>query len=209
MTSQRPFPIARALGALVLASIALPSAASAHCDTMDGPVVKAARQALATGNVALALVWVRPQDEVEIRDAFSRARDVRALSPEARTLADLWFFETLVRVHRQGEGVPYTGLKPAGTEPSPGIAAADSAVALGSVDALARSLGGRAADAVRTRFARVQALSGYGPDDIAAGRAYVAAYVEFIHFVEELDALLEHGASGHAPESPPGEIRHH
>jgi hypothetical protein len=37
---------------------------------MDGPVVKAAQKALETGNVNLVLIWVRKNDEGEIRKAL-------------------------------------------------------------------------------------------------------------------------------------------
>ena len=85
----------------------------------------AARAALDRGDVSLALVWVQPKDEAEIRDVFARTLAVRKLSPEAKELADRHFFETLVRVHRAGEGASYTGLKPAGRDLGPAIPAAE------------------------------------------------------------------------------------
>lgn len=106
--------------------------AQAHCDTLDGPVVSAARQALDTGNVKLALVWVQEKDEAELRQAFQKASAARKSGGAAQELADRYFFETLVRVHRAGEGAPYTGLKPAG-EIEPPIAAADKALASGQL----------------------------------------------------------------------------
>ncbi len=195
--------------ALFAGALVWPAAAAAHCDSMDGPVVKAAQHALETGNVNLVLVWVRAQDEPEIRSAFARVLEVRRLGPEARGLADSWFFETLVRVHRAGEGAPYTGLKPAGQEPVTGIAAADRALEAGTVEALAHQLAEHAATAVRERFARVQAASGYDPADVAAGRAYVHAYVEYIHFVENVHGLI-HGGGGDMHAAPgAGRDGHH
>ncbi|MGB5880394.1 MAG: DUF6448 family protein, partial [Thermoanaerobaculia bacterium] len=89
----------------------LPNLAIAHCDGMDGPVVVAAQKALASGDVNLVLIWVQKDDEKEIRQSFDRTVAVRELSAEAKELADMYFFETLVRIHRAGEGAPYTGLK--------------------------------------------------------------------------------------------------
>ena len=86
------------------AALAWAPAAQAHCDTLDGPVVSAARSALDTGNVNLVLVWIQKSDEPEIRSAFERSRNVRRAGGEAKNLADTYFFETLVRVHRAGEG---------------------------------------------------------------------------------------------------------
>jgi len=113
-----------------------PTPARAHCDTLEGPVVRDARAALEAQDVTPVLKWVEPDRESEIRQAFEQAQKVRGLGPEARALADRFFFETLVRVHREGEGAPYTGLKPAGTAVDPGIAASDDSLDTGSVEPL-------------------------------------------------------------------------
>lgn len=182
-----------AIGAIVAAASLFSAApAAAHCDSMDGPVVTAAREALRTGEVAMVLAWVRPEDEAEIRAAFDRTRRVRVESDAARELADRWFFETLVRVHRAGEGAPYTGLKPAGYEPPAGIAAADRALEAGSIDAVADEVAGELVAALQARYRRVAALRDHDPADVEAGRRYVRAYVEYIHFVESLHGLLNH-----------------
>lgn len=180
------------LGAfMVLASLAVAAPAAAHCDSLDGPVVQAAREALAAGEVEGVLVWVRPEDEAEIRAAFARTLEVRRPGGEARELADLWFFETLVRVHRAGEGAPYTGLKPAGWEPPAGIEAADRALEAGSIDAVVDATVVELAGALRERYQRVLELRDYDPTDVDAGRRYVHAYVQYIHFVEEVHRLLD------------------
>jgi len=175
--------------------LARPAPVAAHCDSMNSPVVMAARAALERGTVELVLAWVRPQDEEHIRDAFARTLEVRKAGGEAEALADLWFFETLVRIHREGEGEPYTGLKPAGQEPAPGIAAADRALEAGTADGLAPEIADHVADAVRERFERVRALARHDVSDVVAARAYVHAYVEYIHFVERIVEAVE--AQGH------------
>ena len=90
----------------LLAMMLIPNPAMAHCDGMDGPVVKAAQRALASGDVNLVLIWVQKKDIQEIRQAFERTLAVRKLGHAAQELADLYFFETLVRMHRAGEGEP-------------------------------------------------------------------------------------------------------
>ena len=87
----------------------LPEQAVAHCDTLDGPVIADARTALDKEDVATVLKWVRLEDEKEIREAFSNTLAVRKLNSEAQNLADMYFFEKLVRIHRAGEGAPFTG----------------------------------------------------------------------------------------------------
>ena len=163
-----------------------PARALAHCDGLDGPVVKAAQRALETRNPALALIWVQEKDEPEIRKAFEQTLAVRALSAQARELADRFFFETLVRVHRAGEGAPFTGLKPAGRDLGPAIPAADEAVRAGSVEPVRHLLTAAIQQRLREQFDEVMATKMFAPDDVVAGRAHVKAYVEFIHFVELL-----------------------
>ncbi len=47
--------------------------ASAHCDTEDGPAVIDGRRALEEGNVNIALKWVHPDGEAEVREAYDKA----------------------------------------------------------------------------------------------------------------------------------------
>ena len=172
----------------------------AHCDTMDGPVVHDARLALDQGELTPVLKWVRPDAEKEIRQAFQKTLVVRGQSPQAHELADTWFFETLVRVHRSGEGAPYTGVKPAGTPVDPGIAAADHAMESGSVDPLVRDLTAELSRALQERYARALSAQKNAGTGVEAGREYVEAYVQFMHFVERLHQTLsgaaEHGETG-------------
>lgn len=179
--------------ALALAS---PRLAGAHCDTLDGPVVTEARAALASRDVTPLLKWVQSAAEPEIRAAFAETLKARALGAAAATVADRWFFETLVRVHRAGEGAPFTGLAPAGTV-EPGIAAADAALAGLSLDALVGETVAHATEGLRHRFERVLQTKQHAGESVERGRAYVAAYVEFIHYVEGLHLAIEKGPAHH------------
>ena len=171
---------------------------SAHCDGLDGPVVEAARQALSTGNVNHALVWVLPGDEAEVRAAFEHAKRVRRLGDEARELADRFFFETLVRVHRAGEGEPYTGLKAGGRDLGPVIPAADRALETGSLEELEVLVLERVRAGLRERFNATASTRGFTPGDVQAGRAFVRAYVPFLHYAERVYETAAGGAHEHA-----------
>jgi hypothetical protein len=196
-------PIRVAITCLIAAGLLCPAAARAHCDTMDGPVVTAAKTALAQGNLTVVLKWVRPEYEPEVRTAFERTLTVRALGSEARELADVYFFETVVRLHRAGEGEPYTGLKPAGTDPGPAVATSDEALAEGSVDTLVKIVTDAVADGIRARFAHARETRSHADDSVEAGREYVQAYVGFVHYVERLygDAAAAHAAHVRPSES--------
>ena len=164
---------------------------------MDGPVVTDAISALDRGDVTPVLRWVARHDEQAIRDVFAQTQIVRAGGPEARELADRYFFETLVRVHRASEGAPYTGLKPAGAEIEPGVSGADRALQSGSVDNLARMVSEAVAEGIRRRFSEALARQRVADDSIDNGRAYVAAYVEFVHYVEGIHRAVRGSAHSH------------
>ena len=172
--------------------------AAAHCDTADGPVVAAAKVALEKGDITPVLKWVKPETESEIRAAFARALAVRRKGPDAQALADQFFFENLVRIHRAGEGAPYTGILPAGTPVEPAIALADQALDSGNADKLVKAITHHVEEGIRERFARASAAKKQADTSVAAGREFVEAYVEFTHYVERLHLDATTSASHHA-----------
>lgn len=201
--------------AVLVAGGMVPRLVHAHCDTLDGPVVKAAQKALETGQLGPVLAWVRAEDEPAIKTAFAETRAVRKLGPQARALADRSFFETLVRLHRAGEGAAYDGLKPAGLPQSGALVAAERAVSSGKAEALTKQLAHEMAGGVNERFAALRALPAPGADPVK-GRAWVASYVTFIHFVTGLERALAAGhghapatAHGHAPVVEHASAHHH
>ena len=137
---------------------------------------------------------------VRFQNAFEQALAVRELSSQAKALADRFFFETLVRVHRAGEGAPFTGLKPAGRDLGRAIPAADEAVRVGSVEPVRQLLTDAVQQRLREEFSQVIAARTFKADDLAAGRAYIKAYVEFIHFVERLYDSTMQAPHGHFDE---------
>jgi hypothetical protein len=190
--------------AAVIMVLSAPGSALAHCDTLDGPVVTQARQALETGDVKVVLPWVAADKEKEIREAFGLAAAVRGKGPKEKELADRYFFETLVRVHREGEGAPYTGLKPAGMDPGPAIPAADKALATGDPGPLLSLINRKVHEGIHRYYTEARERKAHAKESVEAGRAYVQAYVPYLHFVERLynDAVtpVAHGAGegGHA-----------
>lgn len=153
---------------------------------MDGPVVTLAKKALDGGNVNLVLPWVRKEDEAEINRAFEHAMAVRKLDSKAKDLADRFFFETLVRVHRAGEGAPFTGIKPAGRDLGPAIPAADKALVDGSIDKVVTLLSDAIREGLHQHFHPAYEHRKFDANDVKAGREYVEAYVPYVHYVERL-----------------------
>ena len=174
---------------VLVAPMLLPLEARAHCDAIDGPVATAAREALEANNVNVVLPYAPATAEAELTAAFRQTVVVRAKDADARALADRYFMETAVRLHRTGENAPYTGLKPAGTDFGPAIAAAERALAAGSVDAVTTLIRHAVEHGIAERFARVHATveTSKAPATsagVAAARERVRAELDFIGYIE-------------------------
>ncbi|MFO7447333.1 MAG: DUF6448 family protein [Ignavibacteriaceae bacterium] len=159
---------------------------SAHCDGWDGPVVKAAIKSLETENINHVLIWIQKKNEAEITKAFNEALSVRKLAPKAKELADKYFFETVVRIHREGEGAPYDGLKPAGRDLGPAITSADKVLEGASYKNLMTVLNEAVEEGVHSALHELLEKKDFDVNDVQAGRDFVAAYVTFIHKVENI-----------------------
>ncbi len=181
---------------LFTAGLIKPLFCNAHCDTLDGPVVADARLALAKGDITPLLKWVSADDEKMIRTAFQKTLEVRKLSDQSRELADMYFFETLVRIHRAGEGAPYTGLKP-GSSVDPAVALADKALDSGSADKLVKILSGAMDKGIREHFQRASEAKKNADKSVADGRKFVESYVIFTHYAEGLHGIIKGGAKHH------------
>lgn len=169
---------------LMMAVFACAQTVGAHCDTLAGPVVADAKKALGRGDVTPVLKWVRPADEAEVRSAFANTIQVRAVNATAQALADRWFFETVVRLHRASESEPFTGVKTTAI-PKP-LALTDASLETGNADAFIEHISRDAASLLRARFVAAQTARAHADDSVEAGRRYVAAYVSLLRLVEQL-----------------------
>lgn len=188
------------LGVLVLVGglVLGPFAASAHCDSVDGPVATAALKALETKNVNLILPYAPAEAEAEITAAFEQALVVRAKGAEAKLLADRYFMETAVRLHRAGENAPYTGLKAAGRDFGPAIPAAEKALASGKVEPLLELLRHHVDHGITEHFehARHKMEASKAPAskaEVSAARERVSAELGFVGYIEGLFQATEGG----------------
>lgn len=150
-----------------------------HCDAMDGPVVREARRALEIGKVEAVLPYAPETAEAEIRKAFDLAATARTQGEEAKEASDLYFLETVVRLHRAGEGAPYTGLKPAGLDHGPVLPLAEKALETGSADELLHLLTDAMSTAVKERLDHVLALKASAGGGLTDARSYASAMLGF------------------------------
>lgn len=161
----------------------------AHCDSYDGPVIQDALVALKENKVELVLKWVEPKHEKEIRDKFNRTLRLKGNDPELNELLERNFLETLVRLHREGEGAPYTGIKPAGSM-TPLVAMADHSIDANDADHLIHAVTEHLGKIIRERYEKVMELNKTKDRSVADGRRYVEAYVEYTHTLEALEHIL-------------------
>lgn len=182
------------LSALIILLVANP--VLSHCDSEDGPIIPAIRTSLDNGEITPLLKWLAVDDEVEIKDLFTRVRALRSQSDEAKEIADKLFIDTFIRVHRASEGASFTGIKEAGTMP-PVFAELDNALESGSVDALADKIANAVRENIVKRFDKAVDLSKHQDHSVEAGREYIKAYVTYMHFVEGLHNYLSSAAQGY------------
>jgi hypothetical protein len=196
-----------AASAVLMALTLMPLSAQAHCDAVDGPVATAAVKALDTRNVNLILPFAPAQAEPELNAAFEQAIKVRAAGPEAKALADRYFMETAVRLHRAGEGAPYTGLKPAGTDFGPAIPAAEKALEMGNADDLTTRMMEQVAHGISERYRDAMVHSAVTKQpakavDVIAARERVSAELAFIGYVEGIYLAAKGGMHVEAAATP-------
>jgi hypothetical protein len=183
-------------GALVFAQTA-----NAHCDAEDGPVATAALKALDTKNVNLILSYAPAKAEPALTTAFEEALAVRVLSPRAKALADRAFTETAVRLHREGEGAAYTGLKPAGTDFGPAIPAAEQTIETRQLEPLVKLLAQAVEHGLAERFEQTAAKLRLNKEpgtqaEVQAARERVSAELEFIGYAESIYLAVKAGGHG-------------
>ncbi|MDR7855243.1 DUF6448 family protein [Tissierella sp.] len=204
MKKSRIFKSVMGLMTAIAIMIMLPISASAHCDTMDGPTVIDGLEAMEENNINHALIWVMPDYEAEITEVFELSMKVKDLSPDAKALAEQYFLSELIRVHRAGEGAPFTGVKPSGTTVDKVVIAADESIAIGDLSPMEGLIEEERMQELEERFDNAMALKDFDVNDVEAGREYIEAYVKFFKFAEgEEDHHGEvggHEEAGHSEE---------
>src|SRR5690554_805725 len=161
----------------------------AHCDSYDGPVIKDALKALDQNNMELVLKWIDPQQEAEIIPLFDKTYQLKSGDRQVYSIVEKHFLETLVRLHRETEGAPFTGLKPAGSM-TPLVEMADNSIANKSADNVIHTVTTHLEQVLRERYATVAKLSKTKDDSVKQGREYVEAYVQYTHTLEALEHIL-------------------
>ena len=179
---------------LVMIMLAFNMPAFAHCDSYDGPVIQDALKALEQEEVSFVMKWIEEDHETEVEDLFNKTVALKKGDAEVYDIIEKHFLETLVRLHREGEGAPFTGLKPAGST-TPIVQMADESIENKGVDVLLTNLHQHIQEVITEKYEKVMALSKVKDNSIAEGRAYVLAYVDYTHTLEAIEGVMSHGGS--------------
>ncbi|MFA5347816.1 MAG: DUF6448 family protein [Methanoregula sp.] len=165
-----------------------------HCDTRDGPVVKAAIKALETGNLNYVLIWIPKESEKELNSIFEKTLRARKTGKDAKDVADDWFFENTIRLHRAGEGAPYTGMKPAGLSEGPVVPKAEKAIETGDPKESIGFILKTVEDDLNHRFYHVMEKKKYDVNDVAAGREFIEAFIGWVVYSHHLSMFVTSAA---------------
>jgi hypothetical protein len=168
--------------------------------------VKAAKKALETGNINYILIWIPQESEKELKGVFEKTLRARQAGKDAQEVADDWFFETAIRLHRAGEGAPYTGMKPAGLSEGPVVPKAEKAIETGNPKETIEFILKTVEEDLTHRFRHVMEKKKYDVNDVAAGREFIAGFIGWVVYSHHLYMSVagggEHGgdagkSSGH------------
>jgi hypothetical protein len=170
--------------------------ALAHCDSYDGPVITDAKKALETNNPGLVLKWIAKEQESEVTSLFDKAVTLKHGDQEVYRIVERYFFETLVRLHRETEGAPYTGLKAPGTTKQI-IQMSDLALSTENIVELIAKLNNHIGSVILEKYHKTAELNQKKNESVEAGRAFVEAYVDYTHTIEAIHDILEHGSGSH------------
>jgi len=197
LTLRNTFRTTASILLILMLTAFIGSPAFAHCDSYDGPVVKDAMKALKTNNVSLVLKWVNENQSQEITALFNKTYSSRNDNKEIYTIIEKHFLETLVRLHRETEGAPYTGLKPAGTTKEI-IKLTDNTITTGSANEMISKLNNHIEKVIKEKYQKVSELNKVKDISVEKGREYVKAYIDYTHTVEAIHNILELSNDGHS-----------
>ena len=161
-----------------------------HPHSRNGPLMKAAQMALVTGNVNYVLIWVPEESENTLKNLLEKTCCERSARKNMQNRAIDWYFDTVSRFHSANKGALYPYLKPGGLDESLFAVKVERAVETGNFDEIIEIIPDTHAADVRERFHHVMDKSNFDRNNIAAGRAYVSAFFDFLTSVYTIRSCI-------------------
>jgi len=151
----------------------------------DGPVTKAAKESLETGNASRILIWIPEESENTLKNLLERTCCVRSARQDERTAE--WYFETVNRLHVASHGLNNLNISTKTPEEKAIILLVQKACESGNFEDIAVRIPDTPAGELRQRFEDLmKKKDSYCEENCVAGRRYVSAFVDFITFVNSL-----------------------
>jgi hypothetical protein len=156
------------------------------CNQHDGPVTRAAKRALETGNAQYILIWIQKESENTVKNLLERACCERTTRKDSHQRTTDWFFETVNRLHSAYYGPCNLDISTKSREEKEIILLVERACESGNVEELLTIIPDASAVEMRQCFEDVMKKRDYGGKNSAAGRVYISAVVDFIACVHHL-----------------------
>ncbi len=178
-----------------------PAGLRAHCDRVNGPVAKSARQALKTGQFKPVAIWIGEEQEAALQDRFESSLKAYRAGGPGKKVAKSYFMSEAIRLHRAAEGMPFTGLKPASELPID-LKLAEKARETGDVQPVVDLLSSELEQKVKKWFktSREARRQWEQQQNVETGRKWADAYVKYIIYVHKLYQKImagpPHGVGG-------------
>ena len=161
-----------------------------HHDAVNAPDMKAAKMALETGNANYVLIWVPEESENKLKNLLEKTCCERSARKNMQNCAIDWYFDIVSRFYSANKGALYTCLKPGGLDESLIAVKVERAIETGNFEEIIGIIPDAHAADVRERFHHVMDKSNYDRNNIAAGRAYVSAFIDFLTYVHTIRTCI-------------------
>ena len=104
-----------------------------HYDPQNGPVIKAAQQALATGNFNYVMIWVPEELKNTLKNILEKTFCERSVRKNMQNRTIIWYFEAVNRLHSASKGALPSFSKPKGRDESPIVPMIERAIGTGNL----------------------------------------------------------------------------
>jgi cell division inhibitor SulA len=105
-----------------------------HHDAGNGPVMKAAKMALETGNANYVLIWVPEESENSLKNILEKTCCERSVRRNMQNRTIDWYFETVNRLHSANDGALYSCLKHGRRDEIPIVPMMERAIETGNLE---------------------------------------------------------------------------
>ena len=159
-------------------------------DVMQGPVVKAAKMSLETGNVNYVLIWLPEESENSIKNLLEKTCCKHSSKMNMQNQAYDWYFATVNRFFSASRSRDYLTVQFGGLSEKPLVLKVDKAIESGNFEEIRDIIPvSHEADA-KQRFQHIMNMRNYPVNNIQSGRAYVSAFFDFARYVHNLSSSL-------------------